>query len=134
MSQRPLVLNIDDDPSVTRVLQLKLERGGYRAERALTAEEGFEKIQRLHPDVVTTDVKMPGMSGIELCRLCEDLQRQRPFLVIVLTSQIDPASREWLENSEHRMYASKPFSPKHVLSLIDGYFASRGNLTIGAQR
>ena len=121
-SQQPLVLTIDDDPSITRVLQVKLEKAGYRVQSALTAEEGLERIRELSPDAVITDVKMPGMGGIELCRRCEELQRARPFLIIVLTSQIDRESLDWIETREDRLHVSKPFSPRDILRIIDAYF------------
>jgi len=120
-----LVLSIDDDPCVSRVVQLKLENAGYRVARAVTAEEGLAKISDLKPDVVITDVKMPGMSGIDLCRRCEELFSDREYLTIVLTAQLDQESRIWVESSNRRRFISKPFSPRKVLETIESYRLAR---------
>ena len=122
---KPLVLTVDDDPCVSRVVQLKLENAGYRVVKAVTAEEALVKIQELHPDVIITDVKMPGMSGIELCRKCEEVLPDHDFMMIVLTSQLDEPSKQWVESNPKRRYISKPFSPRRILETVDNYCAAR---------
>jgi len=124
-TERLLVLSVDDDPCVSRVVQLKLENAGYRVEKAVTAEEAIGKIQELKPDVIITDVKMPGMSGIELCKACEAMRPDDDFLMIVLTSQLDEQSKRWVESSPKRRFLAKPFSPRKVLATIEEYRESR---------
>jgi len=121
MNDKPLVLSVDDDPAISRVVQLKLELSGYRVERAMTAEEAIEKIEQLRPDVIVTDVKMPGMGGIELCRVCEQYHDQWEFLMIVLTSQLDEADRQYVESSPWRRFLQKPFSPRKLVEVINEY-------------
>ena len=125
-SEQLLVLTVDDDPCVSRVVQLKLEKAGYRVVKAVTAEEAFENIQQLKPDVIITDVKMPGMSGIELCRRCEQVLSSDDFMMIVLTSQLDEQSKKWVESRPNRRYIAKPFSPRRILDTVNEYRASRG--------
>jgi len=125
METAPLILTVDDDPCVSRVVQLKLENAGFRVEKAVTAEEALAKIVRHKPDIIITDVKMPGMTGIELCRKCEDVLSGHEYLTIVLTSQLDEASRHWVESSPRRRFISKPFSPRKVLETIEAYLRTR---------
>ncbi|NQT18422.1 MAG: response regulator [Planctomycetes bacterium] len=120
-----LVLSIDDDPCISRVVQLKLQNAGYRVLRAVTAEEGLLKIRELHPDIIITDVKMPGMSGIDLCRECEEMTPDADYLTIVLTAQLDDESRKWVESSPRRRFISKPFSPRKILATIEEYRRTR---------
>jgi two-component system, chemotaxis family, response regulator PixH len=122
---KPLVLSVDDEPCIGRVVQLKLRNAGFDVERASSGVEGLEKFLELRPDVLITDVKMPGMSGIELCRRCEEYRASWPFLIIVLTSQLDEETRAWLEESEGRRYLPKPFSPREILRTIQEYLAER---------
>ncbi|MFW6158691.1 MAG: response regulator [Planctomycetota bacterium] len=122
---RALVLTVDDEPCIGRVVELKLRAGGLDVMRAASGEEGLEKFVEHRPDVLITDVKMPGMSGIELCRRCEEYRGDWPFFVIVLTSQLDEATREWLEQGDHRKYLSKPFSPREILRTVTDYLARR---------
>ena len=123
--EKLLVLTVDDDPCVSRVVQLKLENAGYRVVKAVTAEEALVKIQELRPDVIITDVKMPGMSGIELCKRCEEVLPGHDFMMIVLTSQLDEPSKRWVESNPKRRYIPKPFSPRRILETIEGYRAGR---------
>jgi CheY-like chemotaxis protein len=108
------------------VLQLKLESEGFRLVRAMTAEDGLAKIRELEPDVVLTDVRLPGLSGLELCRLCEPLQAQRPFLITVLTSHMVREELEWIESSPLRSYVAKPFSPRALAEMIRQYVRRSG--------
>ena len=122
---KPLVLSVDDEPCIGRVVQLKLRNAGFDVERASSGVEGLEIFLALRPDVLITDVKMPGMSGIELCRRCEEYRGSWPFLIIVLTSQLDEETRAWLEQSAGRRYLPKPFSPREILRTIQEYLAGR---------
>jgi len=116
-----LVLCIDDDPCVGRILKLSLKARGCNTVQAVTAEDGLEMIHRLKPTVVITDVSLPGINGIELCRLSESIQKQHPFLIVVLTSVMDTKMKTWVEDSELRRYVSKPFSPRKLTSMICEY-------------
>jgi len=115
---KPLVLTVDDEPCVGRVVQLKLENAGYDVVRASSGAEGLRKFVELRPDVLITDVRMPGMSGIELCTRCEEYRGSWPFLIIVLTSQLDEETRAWLEQNPDRKYVPKPFSPREILRTV----------------
>jgi len=122
--RRPLILTVDDEPCIGRVVQLKLENAGYDVERANSGAEGLEKFVRLRPDILITDVKMPGMSGIELCARCEEYRGAWPFLVIVLTSQLDERTQVWLEKDADRKYLPKPFSPREILRTVREYLGA----------
>ncbi len=117
----PLVLAVDDEPCISRVVEIKLRRHEFDVLRAASGEEGLEKFIEHRPDVLITDVNMPGMSGIELCARCEEFREDSPFLTIVLTSQLDPDTQAWLARSPHRKYLSKPFSLREVLRLVEEY-------------
>lgn len=119
--QRPLILTVDDEPCIGRVVQLKLQNAGYEVVRANSGAEGLEKFVELRPDVLITDIKMPGMSGIELCARCEEYREAWPFLIIVLTSQLDDRTQAWLQREPHRKYLPKPFSPREILRTVQEY-------------
>lgn len=123
---RPLILSVDDEPCIGRVVQMKLRNAGYDVVRASSGAEGLERFVELRPDVLITDVKMPGMSGIELCRRCEEYRGAWPFLIIVLTSQLDEETRAWLDGQPNRKYLPKPFSPREVLRTVQEYVESAG--------
>lgn len=130
---KPLILSVDDEPCIGRVVQLKLQNAGYDVVRATSGSEGLEKFVELRPDVLITDVKMPGMSGIELCSRCEEYRGAWGFLVIVLTSQLDEQTKTWLEDGGHRTYLPKPFSPRELLRTIQEYLGSRDAVAVAGE-
>ena len=67
------VLIVDDERTLARSIKAFLTESGYNAEVAGTAEQALELLERLRPDVIFLDVRLPGMSGIEL------LQKIREF-------------------------------------------------------
>lgn len=123
--ERPLILSVDDEPCIGRVVQMKLQNAGYDVVRAGCGAEGLERFIECRPDVLITDVRMPGMSGIELCTRCEEYREAWPFLIIVLTSQLDEETQAWLDQQANRKYLPKPFSPREVLRTVKEYLASR---------
>ena len=78
------ILVVDDDESLRWVTQAQLQQSGYEVNAAANGNEGLESIQRTPPDLVITDLKMPGMSGLELLK---KIRADYPeILVIVVTA------------------------------------------------
>lgn len=123
--RKPLILSVDDEPCIGRVVQMKLQNAGYDVVRANSGAEGLERFIECRPDVLITDVRMPGMSGIELCTRCEEYRGAWPFLIIVLTSQLDEGTQTWLEEQSDRKYLPKPFSPREVLRTVEEYIEAQ---------
>lgn len=66
--KRTRVLLIDDDESLRWITQLQLEEAGYAVSTAASAEDGLSEMEQANPSLVITDLKMPGMSGLELLK------------------------------------------------------------------
>lgn len=124
--EKPLILTVDDEPCISRVIQLKLQNAGYEVVRAASGLEGYEKFIALQPDVIITDVRMPGMSGLELCARCEEHRAEWPFLIVLLSSQLDDELRSLVATAVKK-YLPKPFSPKEVLQTVREYIAFRSS-------
>lgn len=62
------ILIVDDEPQITRVLRTALSTQGYSLRVAANGVEGMEAVHTWKPDLVITDVSMPQMNGVELCR------------------------------------------------------------------
>ncbi len=71
------ILVIDDEPQITRVLRAALSAQGYDVRTANDPEEGLRVFKDWPPDLVVTDLMMPGMSGVEVCRAIRSHVRQR---------------------------------------------------------
>jgi len=122
VEQKKKVMIVDDEPFILRVLKMKLEQGGYTVTTALNGLEAMKKMDREQPSVVITDINMPQMNGRELCEILKKRQEKNPFLIIVITSDIDKANRTWTEQMENTRFVVKPFSPRSILKMINNYF------------
>ena len=122
MERTKLILIVDDEPPIRRVLELMFKNGGYQTLLAANGEEALIIIERDKPDAVITDINMPRMNGRKLCELTDHLKRERPFLTIIMTARIMPDEQQWIEVMHETMFMEKPFSPTRLRDSIDRYF------------
>ena len=81
MNERPRILVVDDEPQLTRVLRTGLKSRGYDVRAAADGLAGFETFSDWHPDLVITDLAMPNVDGLELCRKLRAIS-QVPIIVL----------------------------------------------------
>lgn len=81
------LLIVDDDPVVRETIRDSVEHLGYAAREAGSADEALERIQQEPPDLVLLDVRMPGITGIDLCRQLKADRQTRLIPVVLLTAQ-----------------------------------------------
>jgi putative two-component system response regulator len=120
--QRKRVLFVDDDESLLRLEQIRLERAGYDFVGATNGSEGLSFAQAMHPDLILLDYMMPGLSGkevfLEIIQSCDEQLRHTP--VIMLTAKTDnyKEQRALLELGLSA-YLCKPFGHHELLNVID---------------
>lgn len=122
---RPLVVVVDDEKRVADTLALILQTKGYAAEPAYDTASALEMCRQKAPDLVLSDVVMPGMNGVEMAiTIC----RQRPGCQILLFSGQDE-TREILENANRRGYRfellPKPIHPEELLTRVRNLIGPR---------
>ena len=81
MNERARILVVDDEPQLTRVLRTGLKSRGYDVRAAADGLAGFETFSDWHPDLVITDLAMPNVDGLELCRRLRAIS-QVPIIVL----------------------------------------------------
>ena len=84
------ILVVEDSPTQAQQLQCILEEDGYLVEIAPDGEQGFDLFNASEFDLVISDIRMPGISGYELCRKIKDDPARRDVPIILLTSLTDP--------------------------------------------
>jgi len=83
-AQRALV--VDDDPGMRRYLELRLGFEGYTVVTAASAEDALAALEAFDPTVLITDIGLPGMDGLSLCRQVRADTRYRHLPILVLTA------------------------------------------------
>lgn len=116
------VLVIDDEAHIRRVIEVKLKNQGYQVITARNGQEGLDLIHSHQPDAVVTDINMPLLDGDKLCRMTDDLKKERPFLTLVITARISPEEQAWVNEMRDTQLMEKPFSPSKLVGCIDAYF------------
>ena len=79
------ILVCDDERSICEMLDIALRREGYKIETVNSGEAAKRKIDGALYDVIVTDIKMPGMSGIEICRFVRTRHDEGTLPILMLT-------------------------------------------------
>jgi PAS domain S-box-containing protein len=114
---KPLVLNVDDNESGRYIKNRILRQGGYEVIDARTGVEALEKARRNRPDLMLLDVKLPDISGLEVCRL---VKTQMPKLLVlqISASFVAPGDRATGLDSGADAYLSQPVEPSELLATV----------------
>ena len=115
MHTRPHILVVDDEPQITRVLRTSLSAQGYEIRAAGDGEAALEIAKDFAPDLVITDLVMPRMNGIELCR---QLRKVSQVPILVLSVRGEERSKVEALDSGADDYITKPFSTGELLARI----------------
>lgn len=109
------ILVVDDEPQITRVLRAALAAQTYDVRIANDPEEGLRVFKDWPPDLVITDLMMPGMSGVEVCRA---IRAQGPTPVLVLSVREHERSKVEALDAGADDYVTKPFGIQELLARV----------------
>lgn len=112
------ILAIDDDERIRRLVEINLQRAGYRISTAADGVEGLEQIARERPDLVLLDINMPRLDGIEMLRRLRADAATATLPVILLTAKSRDEDILEGKRSGADYYLNKPFSPTELLALV----------------
>jgi len=115
---RDKVLLVEDERSLTDVLQYNLEREGYEVFIAHEGKDGLRKAQTILPDVVILDLMLPGMSGLDICKELKSNGKTSNLPVLMLTSKSEESDQIVGFAVGADDYVTKPFSTKVLLQRI----------------
>jgi len=120
------VLVVDDSPTQAELLRHVLETNGYRTESTGNGRLAVESLRRNRPDLVITDVVMPGMNGYDLCRAVKGDAETREIPVILLTSL--STAEDVLEGlvCGADNFLTKPYTDALLLATIEETLANSG--------
>lgn len=115
MNDRSRILVVDDETQISRVLKTTLNSQGYEVKIAADGESGFDAAMEWKPDLIVTDLSMPGMSGIELCR---SVRERSQVPIIVLSVRGEEKNKVEALDAGADDYVTKPFSVNELLARV----------------
>jgi len=118
------ILIVDDEPSMRIALSESLESCGYEVETADCGEDALAKFQEDKFEVVITDMKMPGMSGMDVLRGIRKVSAKTPVVVITAYGTVNTAVEAMKEGAAD--FIMKPFSVDHLESIVKKVVAEKG--------
>ena len=112
------ILVVEDTPSEIKLMTSYLIASGYNVITAYTGKEGLRKILAEKPDLVITDLVMPEMSGLELCRSLKKNPNTKDLPIIACTSKNQEIDKVWGKKQGIDVYLTKPYTEQEILNAI----------------
>ena len=98
---------VDDSAAARTILRATLEAAGHRVEELTSAGEASEAVPTRYPDLIITDLWMPGLSGVQFCRLLRSEPETAQIPVFLVTASEDRRSRFWAHHAGATAYFNK---------------------------
>ncbi len=109
------ILVVDDEAQITRVLKTTLSAQGYAIRTASDGKQGLQEVRSWLPDLVITDLRMPNMDGLGLCR---SLRAESHIPIIVLSVKGEEATKVEALDAGADDYVTKPFNVNELLARV----------------
>jgi twitching motility two-component system response regulator PilH len=112
------VLVVDDMQAELQLITGYLAEGGYAVITATNGNEALEKVETQIPDAIITDLVMPEMSGLELCRKLKKTPETANIPVIVCTTKDRKVDESWAKKQGVSVYLTKPCNQAQLLEAV----------------
>ncbi|MEJ2539195.1 MAG: sigma-54 dependent transcriptional regulator [Gemmatimonadota bacterium] len=116
MSDGVTILVVDDEMAILESLKILLKREGYRVLTASTGKDALERIDADRPDIVLSDIRMPGLTGLDV--LSHAREADPEAVVILMTAQASLKTAMEAVNAGAFHYLQKPFANENLLGLL----------------
>ena len=110
-----LILIIEDEPELVKILRSYLEKAGYSVVTASRGDQGLSIWEHQSPDLVLLDLNLPGMDGLDVAR---EIRRKTDTPIIMLTARVEETDRLIGLELGADDYVTKPYSPREVVARV----------------
>lgn len=115
---RETILVVEDDEDIRRLVTLTFGKEGYRVIEAASGEEGLKKSAAAPLDVIVLDLMLPGLDGLEVCRLLKRREATQATPIVMLTAKGEESDIVAGLELGADDYITKPFSPRVLVARI----------------
>jgi two-component system alkaline phosphatase synthesis response regulator PhoP len=112
------ILVVDDEEDILRLVEYHLSKEGYRVLRAMTGEDGLATARSETPDLIILDLMLPGLDGLDVCRILKRDSATSDIPIIMLTAKSEDADVVAGLEMGADDYVVKPFSPKVLVARV----------------
>lgn len=109
------ILVVDDEKEIADLVEIYLVSDGYKVFKAYNAEEGFELLEKVDIELVILDIMMPGMDGLEMCRL---IREKNNIPIIMLSAKSTDLDKILGLSTGADDYVVKPFNPLELTARV----------------
>lgn len=110
----------DDEAHIVLAISLKFSKSGFRVTSDNNGQSAWESILRDPPQLLITDLQMPGMNGLELIKLMRSNEKMKDIPVILLTAKSFELDDDELRNDHGvQQVLPKPFSPRELVAVAN---------------
>ena len=114
MSEKQLILVVDDDPDLVESVSMKLESLNFNVAKAYDGVEALEKIKEARPDLIILDVMMPRKNGYELCDELKKSDEFKDIIIVLLTAVADAVTSTSYTHMDGKTTMADDFIPKPI--------------------
>ncbi len=115
MTKKPVILVVDDEPQILRVMRASLPPRGYEVVTARSGQEALDRIRKEMPNLIILDLVMPEMSGLEVCRQVREFSS---IPILVLSAKGSEHDKVTALDFGADDYITKPFSMDELLARV----------------
>jgi CheY-like chemotaxis protein len=126
-----IIMVVDDSQTVRNIMALILHRAGYRSVRVASAMEALHTLRELIPDLIFLDITLPGMDGLDVCKIIKENPRTKQVPVIMLSGNNEVFDKVMGRLAGASDYITKPFEPEIILNCIRSFLGQKKSLREG---
>lgn len=112
------ILVVDDEPDILDLVKYNLDKEGYDVSSVMSGEEALQITQKIHPDLILLDLMLPGLDGLEVCKILKKEPDTSEIPIIMLTAKGEESDIVAGLEIGADDYISKPFSPKVLIARV----------------
>lgn len=115
------ILVVDDEPDILKVVSYRIKSHGYDVITAANGEKALEKIIEEKPDLILLDLRLPGISGREVCEKIKNNEEYKHIPIVFLTAGESDGFEKECKGWGASSYIAKPFDANELKDIIDKY-------------
>lgn len=123
------IVIVEDERDIAELVEHYLRRDGFQCEALDNGARALERIRKTSPDLVVLDLMLPGMDGMEICRILRSDERFRSLPIIMLTARGGEADKVAGLEMGADDYVTKPFSPRELVARVRALLRRRSRQT-----